>query len=145
MIWKGVDALHEDGNYPNFSLAADGKTSAAIRSSWDAPPEVWAGPIGEWKAVTHENASETPRWGKAESLVWNNDGFRVQGWLLYPEHYDPGKRYPMVVAIHGGPAGMRGAGWPSAHFDMSVMAGLGILSSFRIRAAAMARGRFHQS
>jgi dipeptidyl aminopeptidase/acylaminoacyl peptidase len=28
----------------------------------------------------------------------------VQGWLLYPEKFDPKQRYPLVVNVHGGPA-----------------------------------------
>jgi hypothetical protein len=32
------------------------------------PPEVWAGPIGEWKTVTSVNAGATPFWGEAKSL-----------------------------------------------------------------------------
>jgi dipeptidyl aminopeptidase/acylaminoacyl peptidase len=130
MMWKGATTLHEDGNYPNFALADDGKTSAAVLSSWEQAPEVFAGPIGEWKKATNLNSNAKPHWGKAESVVWTSDGFRVQGWLLYPEKFDPVKHYPMVVSIHGGPAGMRSPGWPSVHFDMSAMAGLGYFVFF---------------
>ncbi|MFL6352048.1 MAG: prolyl oligopeptidase family serine peptidase [Bryobacteraceae bacterium] len=129
-LWKGSEGIHYAGNFPNFSLAADGRTSAVVRSSWEQAPEVWAGPVGSWQQLTHANPSEGRYWGKAESIVWENAGFRVQGWLLYPENFDPGKRYPMVVEIHGGPAGVRTASWPSAHFDMSVMAGLGYFIFF---------------
>lgn len=124
MLWKGDEALHQDGNFPNLAIARDGRTSAVIRSSWAHAPEVWAGALGEWRPVTHANAAQTAHWGKAESLTWVNDGFRQQGWLIYPEHFDPAKRYPMVVEIHGGPASAKSAAWPSTHFDLSVMAGL---------------------
>jgi Tol biopolymer transport system component len=60
MLWKGGETLHEDGNYPNLALAKDGKTSAAIRSSWERAPEVWTGPIGQWEQVTHANAEQQP-------------------------------------------------------------------------------------
>jgi len=130
LIWKGPETLHQDGNYPNFALAKDGKTSAAIRSTWENAPDVWAGGIGEWKRVTRVNADQQTHWGKAESLTWQSDGSRVQGWLLYPENFDAAKKYPLVVEIHGGPAGMRAASWPSSHFDMSVMAGLGYFVFF---------------
>lgn len=129
-LWRGEEDLHQDGNFPNLSFASDGRTSAVVRANWEQPPEVWAGPVGNWQQLTHVNASQHPRWGKAESLSWTNEGFRVQGWLLYPENFDPAKRYPMVVEIHGGPAGERAASWPSAHFDMSVMASLGYFVFF---------------
>lgn len=130
MIWKGNTILHEDGNYPNFALADDGKTGIGILADWQQAPEVWSGSIGTWEKTTNANADAKPLWGKSESVVWTSDGFRVQGWLLYPEQFDPGKRYPMVVSIHGGPAGERAPAWPSVHFDLSAMAGLGYFVFF---------------
>lgn len=130
VIWKGGQELHQDGNFPNLSIARDGVTSAAIRSTWEAASEICAGAIGDWKALTRGNAEQKPRWGKAESITWQNEANRVQGWLLYPEHFDASKRYPMVVSIHGGPSGVRSASWPSVHFDMSVMASLGYFVFF---------------
>ncbi len=130
IVWKGPETLHEDGNYPNFALAKDGLTSAAIRSTWDAAPEIWAGKTGEWRRITGANIGQKAHWGQAESITWQSDGSRVQGWLVYPDHFDAGKKYPMIVEIHGGPAGMRGAGWPGSHFDLSVMASLGYFVFF---------------
>ena len=43
---------------------------------------------------------------KTEVMVWkgyNNDD--VTGILVYPENYQKGKRYPLMLSIHGGPAG----------------------------------------
>ncbi len=130
LLWKGPETLHQDGNYPNFSLAQDGVTSAAIRSTWQNAPEIWSGKIGEWKKITHANDQQRPHWGNAEKVTWHSDGFEVQGWLVYPERFDASRKYPLVVEIHGGPASMRGAGWPGSHFDMSIMAGLGYFVFF---------------
>lgn len=129
-LWKGNEGVHQDGNFPDFALARDGRTSAVIRSSWQQAPEVWAGPIGDWRPLTHANSAQQPHWGKAESITWADQGFHAQGWLLYPEHFDPGKRYPMVVEIHGGPSNLRTPSWPSPRFDMSVMASLGYFVFF---------------
>ncbi|WHY73500.1 S9 family peptidase [Fictibacillus enclensis] len=38
----------------------------------------------------------------------NDEGFRVQSWLLKPPHYTEGSKYPMVLEIHGGPHAMYG-------------------------------------
>ncbi|MCU1292902.1 MAG: peptidase [Bryobacterales bacterium] len=130
ILWKGPQGVHEGGNYPNFAFAADAKTSALVRSTWQEVPDVWAGPVGSWQQLTHLNVGQKPHWGKAESITWQSGGFAVQGWLLYPENFDPAKRYPMVVEIHGGPAGAREASWPSSHFDMSVLSGLGYFVFF---------------
>jgi dipeptidyl aminopeptidase/acylaminoacyl peptidase len=97
------------------SLAADGKTAAAIRHSLAHPPEVWAGAIGEWKQITSRNAGLKPAWGEAKNIHWQNDGFNLQGWLLYPANFDPAKKYPMVVQVHGGPSAMAHSSWPGSH------------------------------
>jgi hypothetical protein len=69
-LWQGDESIHAGGNFPNFSLARDGRTSAAIRSDWQHPPEIWTGPIGDWKQITHLNSSLKPRWGEVKSLSW---------------------------------------------------------------------------
>ena len=130
MLWQGGQELHEDGNYPNLSIAADGATSAAVRSDWAQAPEVAAGRIGDWKDITSANANQKASWGKAESIKWKNGEYQAQGWLLYPANFDAAKHYPMVVEIHGGPSSERSASWPSAHFDMSVMASVGYFVFF---------------
>lgn len=129
-LWQGAEQLHVAGNFPNLSVASDGRTSASIRSTWAMAPEIWSGPWGNWGALTHANANQKPQWGKAEKIEWEKNGQQVEGWLLYPNEFNPAKRYPMVVSIHGGPASMRGAAWPNVHFDMSVMAALGYFVFF---------------
>jgi len=116
-IWKGAEGLHAFGNFPDFALSKDGKTAAAVRGTYETPPEVWAGPIGDWRQLTANN-SQTPTWGKAENLEWTNDGFSIQGWLLPPAKVESGKKYPMVVLIHGGPSSVTTPEWP-ASFGMS--------------------------
>jgi dipeptidyl aminopeptidase/acylaminoacyl peptidase len=39
------------------------------------------------------------------------DGWEVDGFLVKPAGWEAGKRYPMVLDIHGGPAGMFGVDW----------------------------------
>lgn len=129
-LWKGDEGIHQDGNFPNFALAGDGRTSAVIRSSWQHAPEVWGGEIGDWHPLTQANSSQQQHWGKTESIEWSDAGVEAQGWLLYPENFDPGKRYPMVVEIHGGPSNLKTPAWPSPRYDMSLMAGLGYFVFF---------------
>ena len=112
-IWKGPEYIHAFGNFPNFAVSKDGKFAAAARSSYETPPEIWAGPIGEWRQLTSNNATQSPAWGKAQSLEWTNDGFNIQGWVLPPKQVESGKRYPMVVLIHGGPSSAETPAWPA--------------------------------
>lgn len=46
--------------------------------------------------------------GKTEVVKWKNktDGLELDGLLLTPPDYAPGKPYPLLLVIHGGPAGM---------------------------------------
>jgi len=111
-IWTGGERLAQGPFVPDVSVAADGKTSAVIRESFSQPPEIWAGPIGDWKEVTHRNSGLKAAWGEAKSIHWKSDDFDVQGWLIYPRDFDPTKRYPLVVFVHGGPAWAYLPAWP---------------------------------
>ncbi len=113
-MWKGDEGIHAFGNFPNFALSGDGKIAAAVRDTYTAPPEVWAGPINQWHQLTHDNASLAPTWGKAESIQWTNDKYDIQGWLIPPARVESGRKYPMVVLIHGGPSGVSVPMWPGA-------------------------------
>jgi dipeptidyl aminopeptidase/acylaminoacyl peptidase len=109
----------------NLSLSRDAKNSAVIRSSFSAPPEVWAGPTANWTQITQRNKNVKPGWGEAKSIRWKNGGFEVQGWLLYPRDFDPTKKYPLVVRVHGGPGLGVLSEWPSSSDYYSPLAGAG--------------------
>jgi dipeptidyl aminopeptidase/acylaminoacyl peptidase len=118
MIWKGAEHIHAFGNFPNFALSQDGKFAVAARSGYEMPPEIWTGSTGEWRQLTKNNTALSPNWGKAENLEWTNEGFNIQGWLLPPARVESGKKYPMVVLIHGGPSSATMPEWP-ASFGMA--------------------------
>jgi len=48
-------------------------------------------------------AGKVPARIEAVSAVSRADGRRVQGWIAYPPDFDAGKRYPLILDIHGGP------------------------------------------
>lgn len=41
--------------------------------------------------------------GKVERVTWKSDGFDEDGVVVYPPDFDPSKKYPLVLLIHGGP------------------------------------------
>jgi len=43
--------------------------------------------------------------GKSEVISWKSDNITIEGVLLEPVNYQEGKRYPLMVVAHGGPAG----------------------------------------
>ena len=114
-----LDASIGDGTAAmGLSLSADHSKIAFAQSSYAAAPEVHAGKLGRTPppAVTAINVALKPSWGKAVSVEWDNEGRHVQGWLLYPAHYDPKQSYPMIVTVHGGPASAVLPRWPSVGF-----------------------------
>jgi dipeptidyl aminopeptidase/acylaminoacyl peptidase len=113
-IWKTPEGIHAFGNFPNFALSVDGKVAAAVRSTYNSAPDVFAGPPGEWRQLTRDNATLPANWGKAESVEWTNEGFNIQGWLVAPTKVETGKKYPMVVLIHGGPSSVTTSEWPAS-------------------------------
>lgn len=114
--WKGA----ESGLF-----SGDAATSAVVRSSFNQAPEVWAGTTGKWRQITHSNDGQQRAWGEGKSIEWKSGGFDVQGWLLFPQPYDPAKHYPMVVSIHGGPAAGVKASWPRPGLPLQLLSGQG--------------------
>jgi dipeptidyl aminopeptidase/acylaminoacyl peptidase len=50
--------------------------------------------------------------GKVEEIWYTSvDGLKVQGWYMTPPDFDPRKKYPLQLHIHGGPHGMYGTGF----------------------------------
>jgi dipeptidyl aminopeptidase/acylaminoacyl peptidase len=98
-IWSGQASL-SGGVGGGLSCGPHGV--AGVASSFSAAPEIVAGPLGHWHAITRENVGIVAPF-TARSVTWRNDGFDVQGWLLQPVGGQPGGKRPMVVLVHGGP------------------------------------------
>ncbi len=66
------------------------------------------------KQLTHHNAA---LWSKlqlqdVERITYKSaDGWDVDGFLVKPLGWEAGKKYPMILSVHGGPAGMYGVDW----------------------------------
>lgn len=98
------------------ALDRTGKHAALVSESFEHAPRIEYGALGEFKAITHDNDGLLPV-TRAQDINWQSDEFSVQGWLLSPLQVQPGKTYPMIVHIHGGPAGVE-----TAHFLWDEMA-----------------------
>ncbi|MGD0503521.1 MAG: S9 family peptidase [Steroidobacteraceae bacterium] len=103
MIWANNIMGFTPGD-SGISLSKDGKNSAVIRQSYTMPPEVQTGPPGEWKPITHDNAQVHRLTGEVKNVFWKSAPYNVQGMLIAPPSVEAGKRYPLVVDVHGGPA-----------------------------------------
>ena len=77
------------------------------------------------RQLTHLNAELWSKLelAKVERIPYKaEDGLDIDGFLVKPVGFDPSKKYPMVVSIHGGPAGMYGVDW---YHEFQVYAGKG--------------------
>lgn len=123
--WRGAESASSGGLVSGMSVSTDGSMTALIRQTFVKAPEIWAGRVGNWQPVTQVNAALKPAWGEAQSVHWQNGTQAVQGWLLYPQNYSPQHKYPMVVLVHGGPAGDSASKWAKPFDDVEVLSGLG--------------------
>jgi dipeptidyl aminopeptidase/acylaminoacyl peptidase len=98
------------------SFAKTGQ-AAAIRSSVTQPGQLVtfaASKPAEMRVLVDVNADvmSGAAVANAEELKFKSaDGLPVQGWLMKPANFDPSKKYPMVLWIHGGPWSMYTVGW----------------------------------
>lgn len=140
--YRAVTALAA-GDIRAFDVGADGRV-LATHSSPTEPVELYAfQPAAAskrtvWQALTRFNAALAARsgfvpyeelWlpGAAPSVTEfpghpAGDRQWIQGWLLRPPGYDPTRKYPLVLYIHGGPHAMYGTAF---FHEMQVLAHAG--------------------
>ena len=62
-------------------------------------------PIHHQKITTFSTRCEDWAWGTRETLLWKSrDDTMIEGVLFKPTDFDPARKYPLVVIVHGGPA-----------------------------------------
>jgi dipeptidyl aminopeptidase/acylaminoacyl peptidase len=123
------------GEMPVFAIAATGGTPRAVtpgsfdgefvvtsdalivsRASLAAPSELYAVPVngGAARQLTHQNAALLSQLdlSKGESFTFKGAGNTdVQGFLVRPPSFDPAKKYPVLMILHGGPETQHSDSW----------------------------------
>jgi len=101
-----------------FSMSKSGK-AAAIRSSYQAPADIVriglarTGPA-EITQLTRVNDDVLARvkLGAVERVRYTStSNTTVDGWVVKPPNFNPSKKYPLLMEIHGGPHGAYGVGF----------------------------------
>lgn len=100
---------------PDATIAKNG-TIAFLGQTKIRPPEIYVLAAGSHAParVTDENAAFATAftWGKTERIDWTtDDGLAACGALTYPPDAVAGKKYPLVVIIHGGPVSTSTQNW----------------------------------
>lgn len=96
-----------DGTVTGYDVSDDGRTVALVFSDASHLPELWHGalePFGAAPTPTVNPQAAEWRLGETRAIQWKSrDGWEVEGLLTLPVGYEPGRRYPLVVMLHGGP------------------------------------------
>lgn len=94
----------------DFSVTAKGDKIAFNAETGDDLNEVYVSNVDNFRPQQLTNFSDQiANWKVAQSEVisWTSkDGATIEGILHKPQDYDPNKKYPLLIVIHGGPTGI---------------------------------------
>lgn len=116
-----------DRDVVSGTVSADGTRWALVMGSPATPGdlellETQAGTRRTLWAPNRALLAERQLGGIEEFWYESFDGTRIQGWIMKPPEFDPARRYPMVLEIHGGPHTAYGAGF---FHEFQLLAGAG--------------------
>ncbi len=114
----------------SFSFTHDFHAMAYMAAADNAFPEVFASPVDSFapKKLTDISAQYANfQLGTREVIEWKSgDGTLVEGILMKPANFDPSKKYPLLVEIHGGPTGTsRATRSPDRYYPIELFAARG--------------------
>ncbi len=90
-----------------FTVSRDGTYAVTVNSP-HRPADIAAGnTLGAPRQLTHLNDDLFARrnLGAVRQITWKSphDGRDIEGWVVTPPDFDPAKKYPLILEIHGGP------------------------------------------
>lgn len=69
-------------------------------------------PVIRKLTFVNEDVLSRVQLGNLEEIWYKStDNLDIQGWMIKPPDFDPEKKYPLILTIHGGPHGMYGVGF----------------------------------
>ena len=93
-----------------MTLNQSGTTFGFVRQTSDTPGDIFVASVTDFSPVqiTRVNADvKLPAVGRTEVIRWKSkDGKEIEGLLTYPVGYQAGQRVPLILNVHGGPAGV---------------------------------------
>ncbi|CDM64507.1 S9 family peptidase [Pyrinomonas methylaliphatogenes] len=105
------------GNH-QLSVTAIGKdgTVVGILTGPQQPPDVVVfslkQPTPRRVTFVNDDLLAGRKLGEVEEIWYDSvGGFKIQGWIVKPPDFDPHKKYPLILYIHGGPHAMYGVGF----------------------------------
>ena len=113
---KAVAVTSGERSYHGFDVNVKAGVMTYLANDFEHMDDLYASALdgsGE-RQLTHAN---TRLWSeldlaKVERVPYKStDGWAIDGFLVKPVGWQPGKSYPMILSIHGGPAGQYGVDW----------------------------------
>lgn len=103
-----LERVVTDGTIDAWIPAADGRSVVYVRRGVDRPPELARVEVesGDPRRLTFFNRAleeEVDLRPAEEMWVERGDGTRLHVFLVTPHGFDPARRYPLILNIHGGP------------------------------------------
>ncbi|MGB3456730.1 MAG: S9 family peptidase [Litorimonas sp.] len=91
-----------------YDVAANGNgTIVFTQGSAERPGDLFVSRNGQVRRLTalNEDLLAHRDLGKVRSFTYPSslDGLEIQGWMITPPDYEPGRTYPLIIEIHGGP------------------------------------------
>jgi len=113
-----------------FSLSKNDVYAITVNSA-QRPGDIASGSAGRApKQITklNEDLFGRKRLGETKLLTWksSHDGREIEGWVVTPPDFDPAKKYPFILEIHGGPFAAYGPNYAS-EIQLYVAAGYVVL------------------
>ncbi|MEQ9440887.1 MAG: S9 family peptidase [Cyclobacteriaceae bacterium] len=107
---KSKTVLKDPDNVYALSFSQNGENLAFQGRSATQLTEIYTTNTKQWQPIAVSNMTqqiESWKKGTSEVIEWDSkDGTPIEGVLHKPADYDPGKQYPLLVVIHGGPTGI---------------------------------------
>ena len=127
---QAVRITEEPVGLKNLSVSKNAPLLAFTLEDEVRLPEVWVSDASgkAMQQITRFNAPflETLALQKAEEYWLTNEaGMKVQGFLIKPLGFEPGRKYPLILYIHGGPGGLWGHLW-FHEFQMAAAKGFAV-------------------
>lgn len=112
-VVEGLGGLDLGRPYNSGDYTVSDNTSFAFTlGGTDHPSDLAVWVDGEIKRITavNDDVFSYRNLGKVEEMWWKSsyDQLDIQGWIVTPANFDPSKKYPMILEIHGGPFAMYG-------------------------------------
>ena len=112
-----VQAVTAGVHVLSVSDITDAGTAVGVLSSFHAPNDVVSFDVEEPHNIAqltfvNDDILAEVSLGAVEEIRYRSaDGLEIQGWYVTPPDFDPGRKYPLQLHIHGGPHGMYNVGF----------------------------------